>query len=118
MGYLWMKENHEMDWINAFFGSEEEMLKERPLEMHHPSEEESFLNHGYNEEKGLTDLDVDDLQGAAEYRGGSFKDEAPGADIDKPVTWECAFGHAFKASVNSVLHGGHWCPQCLREAWK
>ena len=27
-------------------------------------------------------------------------------------------GHAFKASVNSVLHGGHWCPQCLREAWK
>ena len=118
MGYLWMKDNHEMDWINAFFGSEEEMLKERPLEMHHPSEEESFLNHGYNEEKGLENLDAEDLQGAAAYRGGSFEDEAPGKEINKPVEWKCAFGHSFKASVNSVLHGGHWCPQCLKEAWK
>ena len=36
----------------------------------------------------------------------------------KQGAWKCAFGHSFKASVNSVLHGGHWCPQCLREAWK
>ena len=33
------------------------MLKERLLEMHHPSEEESLLDHGYNEEKGLENLD-------------------------------------------------------------
>ena len=52
-------------------------------------------------------MDGEDLQSAAAYRGGSFEDEAPGLDINKPVEWKCAFGHSFKASVNSVLHGGH-----------
>ena len=36
---------------------------------------------------------------------------------DTPVTWKCAFGHEFKMSVNAVLHGGHWCPECLKKSW-
>ena len=120
MGPLWMKENHETDWINAFFGSEEEMDKERPLEMHHPSEEETYLNHGYDEEKGIANLTAEDLQGAAEYRGGSYdgRDGDPDTqDIYQPVRWTCAFGHSFRLSPNAVLHGGHWCPECLRKSW-
>ena len=120
MGPLWMKENHETDWINAFFGSEEEMDKERPLEMHHPSEEETYLNHGYDEEKGIANLTAEDLQGAAEYRGGSYdgRDGDPDTqDIYQPVRWTCAFGHNFRLSPNAVLHGGHWCPECLRKSW-
>ena len=118
MGYLWMKENHETDWINAFFGSEEEMNKVRPLDLHHPSEEESYLDHGYDEEKGIANLDKEDLDKAAAFRGGSFEEaEAPGKDISKPVEWKCAFGHSFRMSVNAVLHGGHWCPECLRNSW-
>lgn len=117
MGPLWMKENHETDWIDAFFGSEEEMDKERPLEMHHPDETPSYLNHGYDENKGLAAQTGDDLAKAANFRGGSFEDEAPGENIYKPVAWKCAFGHSFKMSVNAVLHGGHWCPECLRRSW-
>ena len=118
MGYLWMKENHETDWINAFFGSEEEMNKERKIELHHPAEEpETYLDHGYDEEKGLAAQTKEDLEKAAAYRGGSFEDEAPGEDICKPVAWKCAFGHSFNMSVNAVLHGGHWCPECLRKSW-
>ncbi len=116
MGYLWMKENHETDWINAFFGSEEEMNKKRELDLHHPSEEESYLNHGYNEQTGINSLNTEDLKEAAKYRGGSFEQEAP-KDIYQPVEWKCAFGHSFKLSVNAVLHGGHWCPECLRKSW-
>jgi len=118
MGYLWMKEKHETDWINAFFGSEEEMNKERPLDMHHPSEEETYLDHGYDEKKGIDGLDRSDLKKAAAFRGGSYEEDgAPGKDIYRPVKWKCAFGHSFEMSVNAVLHGGHWCPECLRRSW-
>ena len=119
MGYLWMKENHETDWINAFFGSEEEMNKVRPLDLHHPSEEEeSLLDHGYDEEKGLGALTREDLEKAAAFRGGSFEEAMePGSDTSRPVAWKCAFGHSFKMSVNAVLHGGHWCPECLHRSW-
>jgi len=105
-----------VDWINAFFGSEEEMNKKRELDLHHPSEEESYLNHGYNEKTGINNLNTEDLKEAAKYRGGSFEQEAP-KDIYQPVEWKCAFGHSFKLSVNAVLHGGHWCPECLRKSW-
>ncbi len=30
--------------------------------------------------------------------------------------WRCAFGHVFAASRIFVLHGGHWCPDCVRDS--
>lgn len=116
MGTIWMEENHETDWVNAFFGSWEAKHDAKPFEFHHPSEEETFLNHGYDEEKGLEKLDAADLQKAAEYRGGTYEDGEP-EDIYTPVTWKCAFGHEFKLSVNAALHGGHWCPECMKNSW-
>lgn len=116
MGTIWMEENHETDWVNAFFGSWEAKHNTPPFEFHHPSEEASYLNHGYDEEKGLENLDAADLQKAAEYRGGTYEDGEP-EDIYTPVTWKCAFGHEFKLSVNAALHGGHWCPECLKNSW-
>ncbi|MBQ6408389.1 MAG: FAD-dependent oxidoreductase [Butyrivibrio sp.] len=116
MGPIWMDENNEEDWINAFFGSKEEKQKERHHELHHPDETETFLDHGYDEKKGIANLDKADLENAAEYRGGSYEGEEP-KDIYTPVTWKCAFGHEFKMSVNAVLHGGHWCPECLKKSW-
>ena len=56
------------------------------------------------------------MQKAAEYRGGTYEDGEP-EDIYTPVTWKCAFGHEFKLSVNAALHGGHWCPECLKNSW-
>lgn len=116
MGPVWMEENGETEWIQAFFGSLEEKHAPRPFELHHPDETESYLNHGYDEEKGMENLDAQDLSGAAKYRGGDYLEEEA-KDIYTPVKWKCASGHTFRMSVNAVLHGGHWCPECMKNSW-
>lgn len=120
MGYTWMMENNETDWINAFFGSREEAeaipSMEEGFQLFHPSEEEQYLDHGYDETKPFDSLTAEDLEKAAEFRGGTLEqDKVP--DMYTPVRWKCAFGHSFKASANTVLKGGHWCPECMRREW-
>lgn len=120
MGTYWMFENNEEDWIKAFFGSREQQAAipsfEEGYDLHHPSEEPTYLDHGYDESKGLENLTLEDLQKAAKFRGGEcLAEELP--DIYTPIKWKCADGHEFMMSVNAVLHGGHWCPECLKDAW-
>ena len=116
MGPVWMEENNETKWIQAFFGSLEEKHALKAFELHHPDETESYLNHGYNEEKGIENLEAEELAEAARYRGGAYlEEEAKG--IYAPVRWKCASGHEFRMSVNAVLHGGHWCPECMKNSW-
>lgn len=120
-GTYWMKENNETDWINAFFGSREKMESmpsNEEFELHHPSEEVTYLDHGYDEAKGIENLTKEDLVKAAQFRGGEYLEEDVPADIYTPVTWKCADGHEFRMSVNTVLHGGHWCPECYKTEWK
>lgn len=119
MGTYWMIENNEEDWIKAFYGSKEqqEAIPEwDEYDLHHPSEEPTYLDHGYDESKGLENLTLEDLQKAAEFRGGKcLATEVP--DIYTPIKWACCDGHEFMLSVNAVLQGGHWCPECLKDAW-
>ena len=120
MGYDWMMENNETDWINAFFGSKEEAEAIPSLEegykLFHPSEEEQKLDHGYDESKDFETLDLEDMKKAAAFRGGEVvSDKMEG--VYKPLVWKCAFGHTFKATPNTVLRGGHWCPECQRSEW-
>lgn len=116
MGPVWMEENNETDWINAFFGSLEAKHAQVSFDIHKPSEEETYLDHGYDEEKGIENLELEDLIKAAEFRGGAYLEEEV-KDIYTPVKWRCASGHEFTMSVNAVLHGGHWCPECLKNSW-
>jgi len=120
MGTYWMFENKEEDWIHAFFGSREKQQAipafGEGYDLHHPSEEATYLNHGYDEEKGLENLSLKDLQEAAKFRGGRYLEEKV-FDIYTPVKWNCADGHEFMLSVNAVLQGGHWCPNCLKDTW-
>lgn len=116
MGPVWMEENNEEDWIHAFFGSLEAKKAQTSFDMHEPSEEETYLDHGYDEEKGIEHLDSQDLAKAAAFRGGAYL-EGDAKDIYTPATWKCAFGHTFAMSVNAVLHGGHWCPECMKHSW-
>ena len=121
MGTYWMFENNEEDWIHAFFGSREKQKSIKGFDegynLYHPSEEATYLNHGYDEKKGLENLTLEDLQEAARFRGGECLTEEI-ADIDTPVKWKCADGHEFMMSVNAALQGGHWCPECLKSEWK
>lgn len=120
MGTYWMFENNEEDWIKAFFGSREKQKAIKDwdeYDLHHPSEEVTYLDHGYDETKKLEELTLEDLKKAAQFRGGKcLVEEVP--DIYTPILWECADGHQFMMSVNAVLQGGHWCPECLSHEWR
>lgn len=120
MGSYWMFENNEENWIHAFFGSREKQkaIKDwNEYDLHHPSEEPTYLDHGYDETKVLEELTLEDLKKAARFRGGEcLAEKVP--DIYTPIKWKCADGHEFFMSVNAVLHGGHWCPECLSHEWR
>ena len=81
-------------------------------------EAEKFkLDHGYDESKPLDKLTAADLKKAAEFRGGEYLDSKKPDDVYAPSHWKCAFGHEFDMSVNTVLKGGHWCPECDPMPW-
>ena len=76
------------------------------------------INHGYDESKPESELDLDDMKGAAQYRGGKLlSTEMATGDWQTKLTFRCAFGHTFEASPRLVLEGGHWCDECERKSW-
>lgn len=120
-GTYWALENNDEDWIKAFFGSREkrDAIKSwDDIKLFHPSEEVTYLDHGYEEAKGIENLDLDDLKKAAAFRGGECLATKVPEDIYTLIPWKCADGHVFEMSVNAVLQGGHWCPECLAHEWQ
>lgn len=75
------------------------------------------LDHGYDESKKLSELTAKEIQAAANFRGGEYLDTKKPADVYAPVKWKCAMGHEFDMSLNTVLKGGHWCPECEPFPW-
>lgn len=81
----------------------------------HPSEPAFILDHGYDETK--PELDLTDLQQAANFRGGSCLSTAWNGDWQANITWRCARGHEFRAKTYTILKAGHWCPECAAPPW-
>lgn len=71
------------------------------------------LDHGYDETLQDNQLGLVQMKQAAAFRGGQCLSEsmAPGQLMDK-LQWQCWRGHHFKMTPNTVLKGGHWCPDC------
>ncbi|MBE6209494.1 MAG: NAD(P)-dependent oxidoreductase [Rikenellaceae bacterium] len=116
----WIKSGNQ-NRISAYFGSIEEW-KAIPdwdkIDKSRPSETPTLLNHGYDENKPESELTLEDMQQAAEYRGGKCLSESmTTGDMYTPLEWECHFGHKFTASPRLILHGGHWCPECEPTPW-
>lgn len=116
----WIKTKNE-NRISAYFGSLE-AWKAIPdwnhINKQHPSETPVLLNHGYDESKPQSLLDIEDMKQAAAFRGGKcLSTQMVQGDLATPLEWECQFGHRFKASPNLILKGGHWCPECLPLPW-
>jgi len=80
-----------------------------------PEPEWHPLNHGYDE--GKEKLNIEDLKGAAEFRGGQCLSSEWDGDMYKNIKWKCAFGHEFELKPYTVLGAGHWCPECLPPPW-
>lgn len=106
--------------LDAFFGGREAYEKIPGWgvdmeELKNGDTPEGLLDHGYDESKET--LELKDLQGVAEFRGGSCETDDWSGDLFRPVEWKCAFGHSFTVKPNTVLKGGHWCPECEAPDW-
>lgn len=117
----WLDKNME-DHIEAYWGSRKawEALPEKVSEMEHFTDWDKVirLDHGYDESKPESELTREDMEKAAEFRGGKLiSAEMETGDWSTKLDFECAFGHRFKASPRLVLEGGHWCDECERRSW-
>ena len=82
-----------------------------------------LLDHGYDESKPFDELTIEDMRGAAKYRGGECLSEdvektedEQKTDVYKKLKWKCHNGHEFESSPCTILRAGHWCPQCCMPA--
>ena len=117
----WIK-NRVPERISAYYGSYEDWKKIPKtwdkFEIKKASMTPTYLDHGYDESKPQSELDIEDMKKAAEFRGGKCLSESmTKGDLYTPLKWECAFGHTFEMTPNLVLNGGHWCPECDPIPW-
>lgn len=110
------------DHIDAYWGSREahDAIPERASEVEHFEDWDTVvrIDHGYDESKPEPELDLADMKGAAEFRGGELLSTSmEKGDWRGKLRFRCAFGHEFDASPRLVLEGGHWCPECERRSW-
>lgn len=116
-----IEENME-GYINAYWGSKIkwEVLPEDINDFNHFEEWDKVIHidHGYDESKPESELELADIKGAVKFRGGICSSEKMvKGDWKSKLKFTCAFGHEFEASPRLVLEGGHWCPHCERESW-
>jgi len=117
---FWIKHNIK-DKITAYFGSKEKWANIpswTDLKLEKIAGPPIRLNHGYDENKPTSDWHINDMAGAARFRGGECISTAmkQGDRVTK-LKWRCAFDHHFEASPTLVLLGGHWCPDCFPAPW-
>lgn len=80
-------------------------------------EDMNLLSHGYDESKKDSELSLDDMKQAAEFRGGEcVSAKMNKGDLRTKLTWKCHNGHEFDSSPYTILKTGHWCPDCCTPA--
>jgi len=114
----WVKQG-DTGKINAFYGSMEAYGNIPAWDKLMPSLDHNKdfvrLQHGYDESK--KELDLEDHQGAAEYRGGALTGKNWNGDMHSTLSWKCCEDHAFSMTPHAVLKGGHWCQKCISSPW-
>ncbi len=107
--------------ISAYYGTEDDWNKIGTWEtfkIQRPTEEITLLDHGYDESKPDSELDIEDMRKAAAFRGGECLSESMvKGDLFTPLKWRSARGNEFEMTPNLVLKGGHWCPEELPWPW-
>jgi nucleoside-diphosphate-sugar epimerase len=107
--------------IAAYWGSREAWEAIAPMDKFQPYTnwgDVIDIDHGYDEGKDESELNLADICGAARFRGGECLSKSmEQGNLMRKLNFKCAFGHEFAASPRLVLEGGHWCPVCERESW-
>lgn len=121
-GTQWWIKNNKQQRIAAYYGSLEKYKSIKPwnqMDLSHNSEEAVIMDHGYDENKPMSEFTIEDMQKAAVFRGGKCLSETmTQGDWDTPLEWQCAEGHKFMALPRLILLGGHWCPDCFPWPYK
>ncbi|THF72945.1 NAD-dependent epimerase/dehydratase family protein [Cohnella fermenti] len=115
-------EENQQEQIDAYWGSRKawEAIPDNINDFQHYQEWDKVvhIDHGYDESKPESELELEDMKGAARFRGGECRSGTMSkGDWRGKLTFSCAFGHEFEASPRLVLEGGHWCPECERNSW-
>lgn len=121
-GTQWWIKHNDQNRIKAYYGTVENWRNIpdwNGMDLSDPPgiEQAVHIDHGYDENKPLSELSLDELQQAAAFRGGKLLSGSYDGNAEKKLTWQCHKGHHFQASPKLVLLGGHWCPECLPPAW-
>lgn len=74
---------------------------------------DDLLQHGYDEDKPISEWTLSDCVDAARFRGGEVVSNEYNGAYNKLV-WRCADGHEFEATPFTVLRAGHWCEKCCQ----
>lgn len=78
-----------------------------------------WLNHGYDESKPDSELDIADMQQAAEYRGGKcLSENMVKGDLYTKLKWQDYYGNEFMATPYTVLKAGHWSDAETPAPWR
>ncbi|MGI9295638.1 MAG: NAD-dependent epimerase/dehydratase family protein [Pseudomonadales bacterium] len=113
------RENNMAQRMSAFYGSAVAYDNIPGWDVDMPPRPDDFeptlLDHGYDEFK--PQLDLGDLQGAAEFRGGKLLSTQWDGDNAAILNWQDAEGHEFQGSVNLILKAGHWSPHESAPGW-
>lgn len=121
-GTQWWIKHRDMNRIHAYYGSLEKWSAipswdKINVDFSKDPKDALHIDHGYNESKALEDLTLEELQKAAVFRGGKLLSTQYSGNPEIPLEWQCHKGHTFSATPKLILHGGHWCPECLPPAW-
>lgn len=130
LGTQWWVE-HNREALDVYYGSMEKYLAIKSWKQMLPppmsknyeqataNGEVLVLDKGWDTSKSVYSLDREEIEAAAEFRGGKFL--GPYGDIGKRgaiFNWECEHGHRFTASLEFVLLGGGWCTECHIDKWR
>ena len=114
-------EKNMEDKIAVFWGSKEAYNAIPPIEKFVPFSDWDtvvHIDHGYDETKPESELNLHDIKEASKFRGGEcLSAEMKTGNWIEKLKFRCAFNHEFEASPRLVLEGGHWCPVCEKESW-
>lgn len=116
----WLIHNED-DNLDPFFISREKWAEIPGWDnyiLYRPEGEPVALNHRYNEEQSESELSLEDIKGAAKFRGGRcISEEMKVGDWMTPLEFKCHLNHSFTASPRLLLEAGHWCDECERTSW-
>lgn len=117
----WIKSN-DMSKVEAFFGSVKEYNNIKnwgQLKVKEDYNKFKILDHGYDESKDVSSLNINDMKKAAKFRGGEcLSDSMIEGDLGTKLKWQCGFNHIFEASPRLILKGGHFCEKCEAPPWE